>query len=130
MRQRIKIITVLSLIVIASIGAGRKVRVKPVDTSQFERLHTTAYCLDGVTANGSPVHIGGCACNTHLGDVAIIYSQDGEYLGTFEVNDVGGTDGLINGRVIDVWFPDMDACKAYMELTGGVVYVQWVHGVG
>lgn len=130
MRQRLMVITFLTLIVITSIGAGRVVRPKPVDTSQFERLYTTAYCLDGITANGSPVHVGGCACNPHLGDVAIIYSQGGEYLGTFEVNDVGATNGLINGSVIDIWYPDIDACKAWMAKTEGVVYVQWVHGVG
>ena len=130
MRQRIKVITFLMIILIISVGAGRAYRPKPVNVDQFERLYTTAYCLDGITANGSTVHVGGCACNPHLGEVAIVYSQDGEYLGTFEVNDTGATDGLRNGSVIDIWYPDMEACKKWMKKTGGVVYVQWVPGVG
>lgn len=107
------------------LGAGHK-----VDTSDMELMYTTAYYCGEITANGSKVHHGGAACNPHLGDVAIVYNLEGEYLGTYEINDTGSSEGLQNGDVIDVYRKNLTMCNSWMKLTGGRVYVQWVHGNG
>lgn len=121
-----KILIVIFCIFCAlSIGAGAR-----VDTSNMQLMYTTAYHRGHHTANGSKVHIGGCACNPHLGDVAIIYTVDGQYLGMYECNDTGGTQGLQNGTVIDVYRKNLTQCETWMKITGGKVYVLWVKGKG
>ena len=65
-----------------------------------------------------------------MGDVAILYTLDNEFLGYFIVNDAGGTDAIRNGYVIDVYRSDYDRCVEWMKLTGGKVKVKWVKGKG
>lgn len=121
-----KVLAVALLVIWAlSVGAGNK-----VDTSNMQLMNTTAYYQGHTTANGSKVHVGGCACNTHVGDVAIVYSLDGQYLGMYECNDTGSANGLVNGTTIDVYRPNYTMCKSWMKLTGGKVFVLWVHGKG
>ena len=101
----------------------------------FEVLYATAYCMGETTANGSKVHVGGCACNPHLGEVAIVYTLDGDFLGQYEVNDVGGTDGLKNGTVIDFYRPNLTMCQSLMRIfynsdPSGRVYVKFIDGKG
>lgn len=101
------------------------------DEQGFEKIKTTAYCVGEITANGSKVHEGGCAASKeHMGDIAILYTLDGEYIGMYEVNDAGGTDAIRQGYVIDVYFKTYTRCKDYMALTQGNVYVKWVKGEG
>jgi len=96
----------------------------------FIQMHTTAYVIQGVTATGTPTHVGICACNTHLGELAVLYTIEGEYLGTFECVDTGATPGLMAGIVIDVWQPDRPSAEAWMARTKGRVRCQWIHGCG
>lgn len=97
----------------------------------FQKVRTTAYCSGTTTANGSPVHYGGCAGSPeHMGDIALLYLPDGYFIGAFEVNDTGG-EAIRNGYVIDVYFPTLFECKEYMRLVGnGRVYVKYIHGEG
>lgn len=97
---------------------------------EFVEMYATAYCCGEITANGSKVHEGGCACNPHLGEVAVVYTMDGEFIGYFECNDTGTTKGLQKGTVIDVYRSDYSRCKEFMKLTGGKVKVQWIKGEG
>lgn len=132
----------ITVIITLAIGLLATIRVKARNgyfdqSSIFEseevtlqKMHTTAYCVGHHTANGSAVHIGGCACNTHLGDIAIVYTTDGEYLATLECNDTGSTEGLKAGKVIDVYFPTYEECEAWMAKTSGKVMVLWVKGEG
>ena len=108
-------------------GAGEPGKV---DTSGMQLMHTTAYCLHGITATGGTARRGIAACNTHVGDIAVIYSTDGKYLGTYEITDTGGTEGLQGGTVIDVWKCNYTQCESWMKLTNGKVYVQWIEGNG
>ena len=74
------IITIAIIACIFSIGATRyEPHQEEIDFAGqgFVKMHTTAYCMGHHTANGSKVHTGGCACNPHLGDVAIVYTLDG-----------------------------------------------------
>lgn len=97
----------------------------------FSKIKCTAYCCGTTTANGSPVHEGGLASDyKHRGQVAILYTLDGEYLGIFEANDAGGTDAIRNGYVIDIYRTDYDRCVEWMEKTKGKVYVKWIEGEG
>ena len=115
------IIILFSIIVcIVSVGAkspdmnGGKGEIPPRDfeSSGFVQMYTTAYCMGHTTANGSKVQSGGCACNTHLGEVAEIYTLDGDFLGYYEVNDTGGSEGLQGGNVVDVYRCNLTQCSS------------------
>ena len=122
---------VFCLLCLTCIGAERgEPHNESVDTSQMQLMYITAYCCGEITANGSKVHTGGCACNPHIGDIALIYSVDGKYLGMYECNDTGATEGLHRGTVIDVYRKNLTQCQMWMKLTGGKVYVLWVSGKG
>lgn len=130
MRYKTRVILIVLALCLISCGATRGERVNSVDTSGMQKMHTTAYCLHGVTANGGTTRPNIAACNPHLGDVAIIYSIDGEYLYTAEITDKGITQGLIAGNVIDVWFDTYEECEEWMRTTGGKCFVLWVDGKG
>ena len=130
MRYKTRVILIVLALCLISCGATSGERVNSVDTSGMQKMYTTAYCLHGVTANGGSTRPHIAACNPHLGDVAIIYSTDGEYLYTAEITDTGITDGLIAGSVIDVWFDTYEECEEWMRLTGGKCFVLWVSGEG
>ena len=128
--MRKRIIAVLITISLMSVPAKADCNEFFKDNG-FQQIKTTAYCCGEITANGSKVHYGGCASSAeHMGDIAILYTIDGEYIGQFEVNDAGGTDAIRNGWVIDVYHPTYQECKDYMALTRGKVYVKYVKGEG
>ena len=97
-------------------------------------MATTAYCVGHHTSNGSAVHEGGCACSIdHIGDVAIIYSINGDFLGVFECNDTGADGGGVRaGKVVDIYRTDYDRCVEWMETVGKTqtIWVQWIPGNG
>lgn len=126
MKRATVLIFLIGILLLAK-GAAEPGRV---DTSGMQLMYTTAYCLKGVTASGGTTHHGIAACDPHVGDIAVIYSIDGKYLDTVEITDRGGTEGLHNGTVIDVWKCNKTQCKSWMRLTGGRVYVQWIEGNG
>lgn len=120
---------VVILFAFISIGAGYITDGEHY-VSPYEEMYTTAYCLHGITANGGTTRKGICACNPRLGQVAIVYTLDGEYLGLFECTDTGTTNGLQSGVVIDIWFDTYEECVEWMGLTGGKVKVLWIDGKG
>lgn len=128
-----KIIAILLALAVwtISIGAERK---EPLDfkAAGFEKISTTAYCTGHTTANGSKVHEGGCANSLdRIGQVAIIYSLEGEFLGYFECNDTGKEGGGVRaGNVVDIYRTDYDRCVEWMELTGGKCWIRWIEGEG
>lgn len=130
MRYKAKLIIIAILMCLVSCGATRGEPVNNVDTSQMQKMYTTAYCLHGITANGGTTRPHIAACNTHLGDVAMIYSINGDFLYMAEITDTGSTEGLQSGRVIDVWFDTYEECEEWMKLTDGKCYVQWISGKG
>lgn len=132
-----KVMTICMIIVICLVSIGAERREPHQEEIDFEAqgftiMHTTAYNVGHHTANGSAVHEGGCACSiSHIGDVAIVYTLDGEFLGYLECNDTGAEGGGVRrGTVLDVYKSDYDRCVEYMELTGGKVWVKWIHGEG
>ncbi len=118
------------LLILFFLFSSIPVEAEEFNLEGFEIMNATAYYQGEVTANGSKVHSGGCACNPHLGDVAIVYTLDGDFLGLYECNDTGGTEGLKNGTVIDIYRKNYTQCQSFMKLTGGKVYVKWIDGKG
>lgn len=100
-----------------------------VDAAELVKF--TCYCPEScpgtVTASGAKVREGIMASNRdHLGDCAMVYLTDGTFLGYYEALDIGGTDGIRNGYVIDVWAPSLAKARELMALTEGEVYIEWI----
>ena len=96
-----------------------------------ELVKFTCYCPEScpgtVTASGTKVREGIIASSRdHLGDCAMVYLTDGTFLGYYEALDIGGTDGIRNGYVIDVWAPSLAKARELMALTEGEVYIEWI----
>ena len=130
---RVKVIILALVICFVSLGAERREpHQEEIDftAAGFEQMHTTAYVIHGKTATGIETRPGICACNPHVGEIAIIYTLDGDYLGMYECVDKGATQGLINGTVIDVWRCNMTQATNYMRITEGRIWVKWVKGNG
>ena len=133
MRHRAKLIIIAILMCLVSCGAERREQVNTVDTSQMVTMHTTAYCLHGVTASGGTTRPHIAACNPHIGECAYIYTMDGEFLDLVEITDTGQTEGLKSGNVIDVWFDTYEECIDWMTKVGkygGKCKVLFVEGIG
>lgn len=137
MYRRLALITLAVVIWMASIGACRREQIPQNNKANLEAhgftvINTTAYTVGHHTANGSPVHSGGCACSLdHIGDIAILYTLDGHFLGYYECNDTGAEGGGVRrGTVIDVYRCNMTHAVGWMKLTGGKVYVKWIKGEG
>lgn len=107
----------------------------------LQKAHATAYCLSGTMASGQQTRDGVCAgAKEYLGCVIVVYQRlpddsIGDYIGTWECLDTGGTDGLKNGTVIDVWQQDLESCQNFMDLIyedgcQGKVYIQVIEGEG
>lgn len=129
--QRVKAIFVLLLIWILTIGAERMPEMD-FEAAGFQKMSTTAYILQGITANGGTTHSGICASSLdHIGDIAVIYTLDGQFLGMYECTDTGAEGGGVRaGTVLDVWRKNMTQATNYMRITGGKVYVKWIEGDG
>lgn len=116
----------------------------PVHANEVElkTAKLTCYCPptfpEGqLTAMGTPVRFGVIASTReHLGDAAIIWTYDdtqqnnqGECIGIFKCEDIGGTKAINNGYVIDMWVESLQHVK-YMTLrTGGKVVIQYIENV-
>ena len=87
-----RLIAIILLITIwtVSIGACRREHIPQnnainLEAHGFELINTTAYIVGHHTANGEPVHPGGCACSLdHIGDIAILYTTSGHFLGYYQ----------------------------------------------
>lgn len=132
MKRGIWLILLLTLLILSQGAERGEPRKEQIDweAQGFVKMHTTAYILRGTTANGGTTRPGIAACNGHLGEVAVIYSIEGEYLRTVEITDVGGSPGMLAGVVIDCWEPDIEHAKAWMSQSGGRCYVQFIKGDG
>ena len=132
--KRLIVLMLAVILCLVSVGAERgEPHNEDIDWQGqgFTKMSATAYCMGHHTANGSAVHEGGCACSRdHLGDVAIVYTLDGDFLGYYECNDVGGTPGLQAGYVIDIYRRNYTRCEMFMKITDGKVYVKWIEGDG
>ena len=98
---------------------------------ELQKVRCTCYLPTGNrTADGTVPYEGICASNRdHLGDVAVLYSTEGEFIGFFECRDVGGHRKLRNGTAIDIFRDDMDRAWEWVGEWGDYVYIYWIEGV-
>ena len=131
-----KVLTVLFIgIWLLSIGAERGEPHREelnFEAAGFQRMHTTAYILQGTTADGGHTRPYICASSIdHIGDLAIVYTIDGDYLGMYLCTDTGREGGGVRaGTVLDVWRKNMTQATSYMKVTGGECWVLWIKGNG
>lgn len=103
------------------LAAGLSVSSIDISSSFVVSGYATAYCQCGVTASGEYTRDGICAGKEEwLGKTIALYQRlpdgsVGEFIGRYELKDTGGTPGLKNGKVIDVWCPDLDSCQEFMD---------------
>lgn len=100
--------------------------------AEMEYVRCTCYLPTGNrTADGTWPYEGILASNyEHMGDVALLYSVDGTFIGTFESRDVGGHPMLVNGTAIDIYRDNMDRAWEWVGQWGDHVYVLWLKGEG
>ncbi len=107
----------------------------------LQKAHATAYYQSGTMAEGQQTRDGVCAgAKEYLGCVIVVYQRlpdgsIGDYIGMWECLDTGGTDGLKNGTVVDVWQQDLELCQDFMDMVyedgcQGKVYIQVIEGKG
>jgi hypothetical protein len=103
-----------------------------IDLPEKERVRCTCYLPTGnKTADGTIPFEGICASNRdHLGDVALVWSEAGEFIGYFECRDIGGNRKLRNGTAIDIFRDDMSRAKEWVSTYGDYVYIIWVEAQG
>lgn len=98
---------------------------------ELQKVRCTCYLPTGnKTADGTVPYEGICASNRdHLGDVAVLYSTEGEFIGFFECRDVGGNRKLRNGTAVDIYRDSMDRAWEWVGEWGDYVYIYWIEGV-
>ena len=110
-------------------------------TNGLIKGYATAYDIHGTTASGEKTRDGICASSKErLGSVVIIYQRlpndgIGRVIGIYECKDTGGTKGLNNGTVIDVWKPTYAECQSFMNEVyedgcKGKIWIQVINGEG
>lgn len=98
---------------------------------ELQKVRCTCYLPTGnKTADGTVPYEGICASNRdHLGDLAVLYSTEGEFIGFFECRDVGGHRKLRNGTAVDIYRDSMNRAYEWVGEWGDYVYVYWIEGV-
>lgn len=126
-----KIKRLIAAIALLSIPLTVKADTKPIPEG-CELLRCTCYTPTGnKTATGIWPYEGICASNReHLGMVAVVWTQDMEFIGYFECKDTGGHPGLKNGTRIDIFRNDMNGVREWQNAVGDWVIVHWVSGNG
>lgn len=107
--------------------------INPDEENGVKEIKTTAYCCGTTTASGTPVRYGVVASDDeHFGVnwLAMIWMEDGEFVGYFTCEDKGGTEAIHKGYVIDVYFPTYDECVEWMKKTKGKCLVKYIWAEG
>lgn len=95
---------------------------KEVKADEFLKVKATAYCLNkNLTAMETQPRYGVVAGKREwLGSTMIAWLDDGDgqikpenYYGTFSCEDVGGSDAIKAGYVIDVWIEGYENAKNF-----------------
>lgn len=134
-----RILSVVILIVMCLIGSTSYADEQPT----LVKGYATAYIGESeYTCTGDRVREGICGgCKEYLGKTIILYQrlpddEVGQILGIWECLDTGtGTEGFQQGRVIDVYKPNIEECQKFMDLiytnnAQGKVWIQIVEATG
>ena len=100
-------------------GAGNKF-VEPV------KMRVTCYTATGnPTATGVMPFEGGCAAKRDwMGDVAVVYTLEGEFVAYLDINDTGGHGRIKDSSSIDVYRDTLAGCYEWVEKYGDYMLVQ------
>jgi hypothetical protein len=78
--------------------------------AQLRPVKITGYCLKGIMKNGEETREGVCAYRPQdIGKVAVVYNEDMELIGTFEICDTGKK-SIRDGYVLDIWQEEEKDC--------------------
>ena len=105
------------------------------------RVRVTCYCTGEITADGSAVREGIAAYAPEYlnqGYVAMLFNDDGEFFGYYELKDTGfgadpdgdGVGTIQEGKTIDIYRSSLDRCYEFTKEFGDWGYVVLVKGVG
>lgn len=95
------------------------------------KMRCTVYTGGGITKSGKKVREGYIASNnSNLGRVALLYTEDGEFIGAFECEDTGSAHWLKDGTAIDVYRESKSGCRDWISTYGDYVLVQWIDAEG
>lgn len=99
---------------------------------EMQTVRCTCYLPTGnKTADGTVPYEGIIASNReHLGDTALLYTMEGQFIGFFEARDCGGNRKLRNGSAIDVFRNDMAGAKEWIRTYGDYVQIIWLEADG
>ena len=103
-----------------------------IDLPEMQKVRCTCYLPTGnKTADGTVPYFGICASNRdHLGDVACVWTLEGDWIGYFECRDIGGNAKLRNGTAIDIFQPDMQSAREWVATYGDYVKIVWIECEG
>lgn len=98
----------------------------------FERIRCTCYLPTGnKTADGTVPYEGIIASNReHIGDIALLYTEDMVYIGLYEVRDLGGHKDIKNGSRIDMFCENEESMKQFISSYGDYVLIKWIKAEG
>lgn len=96
------------------------------------KMRVTCYLPTGnPTASGIMPFEGMCAAKRDwIGKVAVLYTEDMEYVGCFEILDTGGHERIKSGKSIDIFRDDMERANAWIQEYGDYMYVQVISADG
>lgn len=89
-------------------------------------IRCTCYCSGSITATGKRVQEGMIASSRdHFGQSANLYTETGEYIGTFVCEDTGGKP-IKQGKVLDVYRVNLDRVHEWQKEYGDYVRIEWI----
>ncbi len=119
------------------------IKVNAETQPELIKGYATAYIGDSdTTCTGDKVRKGICGgCKAYLGKTIVLYQrlpgdEVGQILGIWECLDTGtGTEGFQQGKVIDIWCPNLEECQDFMDLiytnnAKGKVFIQVIESEG
>ena len=126
------ICTLLVLFIVLTVGYNKANASDIKIPDGCELMRCTCYLPTGnKTADGTVPYEGICASNReHLGQVAVVYTMDMEFVGYYEARDTGSHEDLQNGTRIDIFRETEEGVREWQQTVGDYVIVQWVSGNG
>jgi 3D (Asp-Asp-Asp) domain-containing protein len=76
-----------------------------------EEFEATAYCITGISKSGAPIKPGHVAADPKVIPLgSMIYVDSPLMGGIYQVKDTGE---LVKGKIIDIFIPSYERCKAF-----------------
>lgn len=130
-RDVARVLITISILIWGILSYSTTVNADPVYTEPV-RMRITCYLPTGnKTADGTVPYEGICAARRDwIGKVAVVYTEDMELIGFFEIRDTGGHKRIKNGTSIDIFRNDMSAAREWIATYGDYGYVQIIEAEG